>query len=466
MIYPLLPALVTGVLGAGPQALGALDGAADFAAAFVKLGAGRLADRPARRGRLVVLGYAVAVLVRPVIAFAAAAWQGIGLRVVDRLGKGLRTPPRDGPIADVTPPPSAARPRRDLAVLPPPHARHARHPPLPTARRVGRGGDAPVGRLARRAVQLELPRRSVDRPLGRRADDVDRVGVLRAARRRDGVRAHDAAGLGPVPRARRRGGADGEPGARARRAGRRCAPGERVRGVSRLDRLRGARGRAGTGGSVPGVWRGGGVRRERRGGRCSGAGGPGGISATPPARRSARVNSRLGPARERASYTLLQHTRPSRGFSRGEERTMKAKTLVALLVAVAIPAAAQDRQVIQPPGTGAGLPFSAAVRVGNMLYLSGQIGVVPGTRQLADTGITGQTRQTLENIKATLAYAGSSLERVVKCTVFLLDIKDFAAMNAVYVTYFPKDPPARSTVAGSGLALGARVEIECLATVA
>jgi len=144
---------------------------------------------------------------------------------------------------------------------------------------------------------------------------------------------------------------------------------------------------------------------------------------------------------------------------------MKAKALVALLIAVAIPAAAQDRQVIQPPGTGVGLPFSAAVRVGNMLYLSGQIGNVPGTRQLADTGITGQVRQALENIKATLAYAGSSLERVVKCTVFLVDIKDYAAMNAVYVTYFPKDPPARSTVAGSGLALGARVEIECLATV-
>ena len=109
MIYPLLPALVTGVLGAGPQALGALDGAADFAAAFVKLGAGRLADRPDRRGRLVVLGYAVAVLVRPVIAFAAAAWQVIGLRVVDRLGKGLRTPPRDALIADATPPPLRGR---------------------------------------------------------------------------------------------------------------------------------------------------------------------------------------------------------------------------------------------------------------------------------------------------------------------------------------------------------------------
>jgi 2-iminobutanoate/2-iminopropanoate deaminase len=132
---------------------------------------------------------------------------------------------------------------------------------------------------------------------------------------------------------------------------------------------------------------------------------------------------------------------------------------------LASPAVAQDRQVINPPGVGVGLPFSTAVRVGNMLYLSGQIGNVPGTRQLADTGIAGQTRQTLENIKATLAYAGSSLERVVKCTVFLVDIRDYAAMNAVYATYFPKDPPARSTVAGSGLALGARVEIECLATV-
>ncbi|HEX4573617.1 MAG TPA: MFS transporter [Gemmatimonadales bacterium] len=103
MIYPLLPAFVTGVLGAGPQALGALDGAAEFAAAFVKLVAGRLADQVARRGPLIVIGYATAVLVRPVIAVTGAAWQVIGLRVVDRLGKGLRTPPRDALIADVTP---------------------------------------------------------------------------------------------------------------------------------------------------------------------------------------------------------------------------------------------------------------------------------------------------------------------------------------------------------------------------
>ena len=140
-----------------------------------------------------------------------------------------------------------------------------------------------------------------------------------------------------------------------------------------------------------------------------------------------------------------------------------------VLLAIALPgsAAAQspEKQVIRMPGSLPGLPFSSAVRVGNVLYLSGQIGNTPGTRELADTGVTGQTRQTLENIKAVLAHAGSSLERVFKCTVFLSDIGDYAAMNAVYATYFPKDPPARSTVAGSGLALGARVEIECMATV-
>jgi 2-iminobutanoate/2-iminopropanoate deaminase len=136
---------------------------------------------------------------------------------------------------------------------------------------------------------------------------------------------------------------------------------------------------------------------------------------------------------------------------------------LALLAVVSAPAVGQNRQVLHGPGEVSGLPFSMAVRVGNMLYLSGQIGNKPGTRELADTGIAGQTRQALENIKTVLASAGSSLDRAVKCTVFLSDIRDYAAMNAVYATYFPKDPPARSTVAGSGLALGARVEIECMA---
>ncbi len=109
MVYPLLPAFITGVLGGGAVALGALDGAADAAAALVKLVSGRLADRPGRRGRLIVAGYFIAAAVRPIIAVTAAAWQVIGLRVVDRLGKGLRTPPRDALIADVTPAPLVGR---------------------------------------------------------------------------------------------------------------------------------------------------------------------------------------------------------------------------------------------------------------------------------------------------------------------------------------------------------------------
>jgi reactive intermediate/imine deaminase len=139
--------------------------------------------------------------------------------------------------------------------------------------------------------------------------------------------------------------------------------------------------------------------------------------------------------------------------------------LVTSLLATTAVAQQPDKQVIQQPGSLPGLPFSTATRVGNVLYLSGQIGTLPGTRQLADTGIAKQTQRTLENIKAVLTYAGSSMDRVFKCTVFLVNIADFAKMNEVYATYFPKDPPARSTVAGSGLALGARVEIECLATV-
>ena len=103
MVYPLLPAFVTGVLGGGAVALGTLDGAADFASTFVKFWAGKLADREGRRGPLIVLGYFVAVVVRPVISFTGAAWQVIGLRVTDRIGKGIRTPPRDALIADVTP---------------------------------------------------------------------------------------------------------------------------------------------------------------------------------------------------------------------------------------------------------------------------------------------------------------------------------------------------------------------------
>ena len=109
------------------------------------------------------------------------------------------------------------------------------------------------------------------------------------------------------------------------------------------------------------------------------------------------------------------------------------------------------------------LPFSDAVKVGNMLYLSGKIGNIPGTSELAKGGIQGETRQALENIKASLEKYGSSMSEVVKCTVFLADIAEWAAMNEVYVTYFPVNPPARSALGSSGLALDSRVEIECFA---
>lgn len=104
MVYPLLPALVTGPLGAGALVLGLLDGAAELTSAVLKVVSGRLADRPGWRGPLILVGYATAVLVRPLIAVASAAWQVVGFRVIDRVGKGLRTPARDAWIAAITPP--------------------------------------------------------------------------------------------------------------------------------------------------------------------------------------------------------------------------------------------------------------------------------------------------------------------------------------------------------------------------
>ena len=111
------------------------------------------------------------------------------------------------------------------------------------------------------------------------------------------------------------------------------------------------------------------------------------------------------------------------------------------------------------------LPFSDAVRVGNLLFLSGQIGNIPGTTDLAPGGIQGEARQTMDNIKAVLEANGSSMDRVIKATVMLADISEWPAFNKVYVTYFPGDKPARSAFAGSGLAFGARCEVEVIATV-
>ena len=109
-----------------------------------------------------------------------------------------------------------------------------------------------------------------------------------------------------------------------------------------------------------------------------------------------------------------------------------------------------------------GLPFSAAVRVGRMLYLSGQIGI-DASGKLVPGGISAETRQAMENIRAMLEQCGSSLDNVIKATVMLADMKEWSEMNQVYVTYFNQHLPARSALGANGLAMGARVEIECIA---
>lgn len=110
------------------------------------------------------------------------------------------------------------------------------------------------------------------------------------------------------------------------------------------------------------------------------------------------------------------------------------------------------------------LPFSEAVRVGNMLYLSGQIGI-DSSMKLVSGGIVAETRKAMENIKATLERYDSSLDHVVKVTVMLADMSEWAEMNNVYVQFFSKNLPARSSLGANGLAMGARVEIECIAVI-
>ena len=135
------------------------------------------------------------------------------------------------------------------------------------------------------------------------------------------------------------------------------------------------------------------------------------------------------------------------------------------LPAAAGPAATHHREVIQPPGTPRMPVFSSSVRTGDLLFLSGSLGAVPGANppRLVEGGVEAETRQTFENIKEVLDAAGLTLRDVVKCTVFLADIADYAAVNSVYVEYWDGDPPARSALGTSGLALGAKVEIECIA---
>jgi 2-iminobutanoate/2-iminopropanoate deaminase len=111
------------------------------------------------------------------------------------------------------------------------------------------------------------------------------------------------------------------------------------------------------------------------------------------------------------------------------------------------------------------LPFSELVRHGNTLYLSGQVGIQPGTMKLVPGGIQEEARQTMANIKTTLEAHGYTMGNLVKCTVMLADIADWQAFNEVYKTFFSGDYPARSAFGTNGLALGARVEVECTGAV-
>jgi 2-iminobutanoate/2-iminopropanoate deaminase len=108
-------------------------------------------------------------------------------------------------------------------------------------------------------------------------------------------------------------------------------------------------------------------------------------------------------------------------------------------------------------------PYSQAVRAGDTLYVSGQIAIDPATGEIVKGGIDPQTRQALENLKAVLEAAGYSLENVVSCQVFLSDMDDFTVMNKVYAVYFPRQPPARTTVEVAELPKDARIEISAVA---
>lgn len=138
----------------------------------------------------------------------------------------------------------------------------------------------------------------------------------------------------------------------------------------------------------------------------------------------------------------------------------------AIAAALALPcsAAAQRGQMAAPEFIQAApnAPYSQAVRVGRTIYLSGTIGMT-AEGKLAAGGIQPEAKQALENIKAALQPLGATMDDVVKCTVFLVDIAEWPAMNEVYVTFFPKNKPARSAIAVAGLPANARVEIECIA---
>lgn len=148
---------------------------------------------------------------------------------------------------------------------------------------------------------------------------------------------------------------------------------------------------------------------------------------------------------------------------------LKRAALVSTLFAMSAAQAGDPAKVTfinSESAKAANRPFSQAVQVGHTLYLSGDIGIDPATGKLVEGGISAEARQTMQNIKNLLAEHGHDMSDLVKCTVMLADIGEWPAFNEVYREFFkPGRYPARSAFAGSGLAMGARVEVECIAVV-
>jgi len=141
---------------------------------------------------------------------------------------------------------------------------------------------------------------------------------------------------------------------------------------------------------------------------------------------------------------------------------MLSKLSAAIFILVGSVSVLADDQVsylVSPETKKLNLPFSDAVRVNNMIFMSGQLGVEPGSFKLVEGGIENETRQIFKNMKGVLESNESSLSNIVKCTVMMGDIGEWPKFNQIYVTYFPDDKPARSAFGANGLALGASVEM-------
>ncbi len=148
-----------------------------------------------------------------------------------------------------------------------------------------------------------------------------------------------------------------------------------------------------------------------------------------------------------------------------EERPDANRTFPDRAAVTAGQSAPEVEYLTTPEMASMGFPFSEAVRVGGMLFLSGQVGNRPGETAVVSGGIEAESRQVMDNIKAVVERYGSSMDRIVKCTVMIDEMSEWGTFNEIYATYFPGPKPARSAFGADGLALGAAIEVECWAMV-